>query len=84
MIYSLSVLTVFYFIIHKNILKFRKMLFCNCNYCNFVCFFYLLQPKQAAMRDEVEILKKLHHVIIIFSLLLFSLKPLNSTFNFAM
>ena len=46
----------------------------------FVCF-YLLQPKQAAMRDEVEILKKLHHVIIIFSLLLFSLKPLNSTFN---
>ena len=60
------------------------MLFCNCNYCNFVCllvFFYLLQPKQAAMRDEVEILKKLHHVIIIFSLLLFSLKPLNSTFN---
>lgn len=44
----------------------------------FVClFFYLLQPKQAAMRDEVEILKKLHHVIIIFSLLLFSLNPLN-------
>ena len=47
----------------------------------FVCLFYLLQPKQAAMRDEVEILKKLHHVIIIFLLLLFSLKPLNSTFN---
>ena len=58
---------------------FRKMLFFNCNYSNFVCLFvfYLLQPKQAAMRDEVEILKKLHHVIIIFSVLLFSLNPLN-------
>ena len=43
----------------------------------FLFVFYLLQPKQAAMRDEVEILKKLHHVIIIFSLLLFSLNPLN-------